>query len=90
MDSTTNSHKIFDEFEVECNGCQRYWTDQCDGVKPDTTKSCSSYLATRNMDIPHKVKKLDEKIKLMDTTLTVCNVVLLLHLLVHIIGAFVK
>lgn len=90
MDSTTNSHKIFDDYEVECNECQKYWLDQCDGVKPDTTRQCTSFVATRNMDIPHKIKKLDEKVKTLDTAVTILNVVLTLHLLVHVVGAFIK
>lgn len=90
MNSTTNSHKIFDEFEVECNGCQRYWTDQCDGVKPDTTKSCSSYLATRNMDIPTKVKTLDDEVTDLKSSVKILNIVVMLHLLCHLLGAFVK
>lgn len=88
--STTNSHKIFDEPVVECNDCQRYWLDQCDGTKVDEAKPCASYIATRKMDIPNKVKALDEKLKNLGCIVTITMVILAFHLLSHLVEVFMK
>lgn len=88
MKPIENSHKIFDEYEVECNDCQRYWLDQCDGAKVNTTKSCTSFLATKNTDIPHKLSKLDDKVKSLGTAVTILEIIMLFHLLSHIIEVF--
>lgn len=54
--------KIFDEYQVECNECQRYWNDQCDGVREGTTKPCTSFLATRRTNIPEQIKNLEKRL----------------------------
>ena len=87
---STNLNKIFDEYEVECNNCQRYWLDQCDATKVDDTKPCNSYIATRKMDIPDKVKVLDDKVKSLGTCVTITMVILAFHLLSHLLEVVMK
>lgn len=60
----TDTPKRFDEWEeVECNECGRYWTDQCDGVSKGSTKRCNSFLATRSIVIPARLKSLENNLK---------------------------
>lgn len=85
-----STSKIFDDFDVECNNCQRYWLDQCDATKVDESKPCNSYIATRKMDIPQKVKALDDKVKSLGCIVTITAVMLAFHLLGHLIEVFMK
>lgn len=60
------SPTIFEEWvEVECEQCERWWLNQCDGCK-DTLKGsktpCNSFLATRSVVIPQKIKRLERVI----------------------------
>lgn len=60
----TNEHqpKIFDDYSVDCNDCQRYWNDQCDGVKPGSTRLCKEFLATRRTNILDQIEKLSQRL----------------------------
>lgn len=58
--------KRFSEWvEVDCNECSHYWDNSCDGCK-DTLKGsktpCNSFLATRSVVIPEKIKRLERVI----------------------------
>ena len=59
--------KIFDDFtEVDCNSCERYWLNQCDGAKTHGKGSkmpCNSFLATRKVVIPLQIKRLKNDVK---------------------------
>lgn len=85
MDATLNSHKRFDEYEVDCNECGRYWTDQCDGTPRGVEKRCTSFVATRRTDIPERIKQLEVQVKTLKTVMTGMNFILLLHLLTHVL-----
>ena len=53
--------KRFEDWEkVDCNDCARYWDSSCDGVSKGSEKPCNSFLATRNVVIPSKIKALEE------------------------------
>lgn len=80
-----NSRKIFDSYEVECHDCQNYWLDKCDGVRLDSARKCTSYIATRKVDLPHKIVVLDAKVK----GLTISLVCLTLAFLLHIVGSLI-
>ena len=56
--------KRFEDWNVcDCNDCAHYWDDSCDGVKKGATKSCTSFLATRNVAIPAKLNALEKRVK---------------------------
>ena len=61
-----SSQKRFEDWEeVECNECERYWLNQCDGVKPSNKAQkvpCNSFLATRSVVIPEQIKKLNYEV----------------------------
>lgn len=86
--SQSNSHKIFDEYEVECNDCQRYWLDQCDGTPEATERHCTSFIATKKVDIPMRVKRLENTVKTLGGCFIVTNIIMIFHLLSHILEAF--
>ena len=82
----TQDNKIFDEYEVDCNECESYWDNSCDGVKVNDKRSCTAFKAVRKSDIPKRVDKLENTIKRMDTSLLLLYVALLLHLVSHFGG----
>lgn len=55
--------KIFEDFPtVDCNTCDKYWNDQCDGVT-HTPRDCKHYTATRRVVIPARLNELEESLK---------------------------
>lgn len=49
--------QIFDNFpEVDCNACECYYTNQCDGTPTGSEKVCKTFKATRRTDIPLQIK----------------------------------
>lgn len=55
----------FDSWEdcKDCNKCSHYWDDSCDGMKPNSVGKCTSFKATRHIDIPEQIAQL--KLKLL-------------------------
>lgn len=51
----------FDDWEdlVDCNKCQRYFDDTCDGTKVGHKKKCNSFVATRASDLPDRIFTLE-------------------------------
>ena len=78
-----DNKKIFDDFPtVDCNECERYWLNQCDGVKPSSEAQkvpCNSFLATRKVVIPQQIKRLQKSVfwlELSVVSLAVCIFIL--------------
>lgn len=84
--SDNKERKIFEDFqEVDCNECERWWTNQCDGAKTHGKGSnlrCTSFLATRNVVIPEQIKSLQRE----NTRIIVCIILLAVGLLAHCLG----
>lgn len=56
--------KRFEDWEkVDCNECARYWDSSCDGVSKGSSKPCNSYVATRSVVIPARLKVLEKRVK---------------------------
>lgn len=77
----TDTPKRFEEWEeVDCNECSHYWDSSCDGAK-DSRIGCNSYLATRSVVLPAKIKHLENWNKWLTfgficvTVLIVCHVI---------------
>ena len=69
--------KRFSEWvEVDCNQCERWWLNQCDGCK-DTLKGskmpCNSFLATRQVKIPQEINELKKAIKGLKTAIAILS-----------------
>lgn len=86
MKSTKDSHKIFDEYHVDCNECQRYWLDQCDGTPEATERHCTSFIATKKVDIPERIKVLEKRLQSLTGCTVVMGIILVFHLLSHWLG----
>lgn len=53
------SSKRFDDYmDVDCNECERYWDNSCDGVPVGSQRVCTTFLATRKIVIPAQIKDL--------------------------------
>lgn len=55
--------KRFDNWEeVDCNECARWWDSSCDGAR-ERKMPCNSFLATRSVLLPEKLKDCQNAIK---------------------------
>jgi hypothetical protein len=73
--------KRFDEWDakVDCNECSHYWDNSCDGVQKGQNRPCNSFLATRSIVLPERIKSLENVNKRLKTAiilLCVCVLVL--------------
>lgn len=81
-------NKRFEEWDtVECSECARYWDSSCDGVT-GSQKPCNSFLATRNILIPEKLKRLQKSVKWLTASLLFTDFAILIHFLTHLLGGF--
>ena len=71
--------KIFDDYEVNCNECKNYWDSSCDGVPITKRRNCTSYIATRTVDIPKQIEKLKKSIKWLAIAVCLLGLGLLLQ-----------
>ena len=78
-------NKIFDEFQVDCNTCESYWDNQCDGVKVGTKRNCTSYKATRKVDVVQEVSNLKFKVKWLRVSVLCVELAMIIHLVGHIL-----
>lgn len=67
--------------EVECDDCECYWNNQCDGVKEDVTKPCKSYVATRRSNMKEDIDYLKSWVKRLKFSLIVLDIAFIIHLL---------
>lgn len=77
--------KIFDESYVDCNDCQHYWDDSCDGVPKDDIRPCTAFKATKRTDIPVQLEKLSKNQNEHSKHLIWVEIILILHLLNHLL-----
>lgn len=74
--------KIFEEVTVDCNDCEAYWLNQCDGVSCDTERKCVSYIPTKRVDIPKKIHALENRIDNLNRWVIGLSIACILDLLV--------
>lgn len=79
--------KMFDDYiPVDCNDCQHYWNDACDGVQAaDREVPCTSYIATRTSDIPKRIERLEEDVESLGKNAIVFDVIIILMLISDLI-----
>mgnify|MGYP003418624221 CR=1 FL=1 len=70
--------KIFDDYQVDCNECKKYWDSSCDGVPINKKRNCTSFEATRTTDIPKQIERLNKSIKHLWLVISVLGIGLLL------------
>lgn len=75
-------NKIFDEFpKVDCNECEHWWLNQCDGTEKDEHKVCHSFAATRHLVIPEQIKDLERKVNSLTRSLIIVILAVAIHLI---------
>ena len=62
-ESNEKKPKRFEFPEVDCNECEHYWVNQCDGSNLGSKRLCKEFLATRKSNIPLEIKSLREALK---------------------------
>lgn len=74
--------KIFEDFPtVDCNECELYWINQCDGVQKAQKRSCTTFKATRSVVIPEEIKWLKTRLKRLTRALVILGVTELLTII---------
>ena len=57
--------KCFEDWEdVDCNQCERYWDNSCDGAPlKGSRRVCTAFSATRSVIIPLQIKRLERRLE---------------------------
>ena len=77
--------KIFDDFpKVNCNECENYYTNACDGAMKGSERPCKTFLAIRSVNIPAEIKALRERLNKVIVSVLFIGVALLIHLLMYL------
>lgn len=80
-------NKRFEDWaEVDCEDCECWWLNQCNGVQKAQKRSCTAFKATRRTDIPQEIKRLKTRLKSLTRALMLLAIAVLVHLIVHIVG----
>lgn len=90
--------KRFDDYKpVDCNECGRYWDNSCDGVNCKTnsdksstgsTRLCNSFLPTRSIVIPEKIKRLEKEVEGLRITCLILSVVVLVSYVILLFSMY--
>lgn len=78
-------NKFFDSWDVDCNTCQEYFNNTCDGAKKGKTVNCKSYFATRKVDLPKRIDENKSEIKRLRKGLFLAYSLIALHAILAII-----
>lgn len=64
---------VFDEWEDvrDCNECEEWWTNSCDGVPEGSERPCKAFKATRRVTIPLELKRSQNAIKWLSGLLAI-------------------
>lgn len=82
------SNSKFDDWSdiKDCNDCQHYWTDTCDGVQKGSQKPCNSFIATKRVDIPDEIKWLRKRVDGLRWAFIFVSLAVLIHYMVDMFG----
>lgn len=74
-----NKHGLyyrFDDWEdaVDCNDCEHYLTNKCDGVSEGATKPCNSFSATRKVLFPERLEALEQAVRSLRVTVALIGI----------------
>lgn len=79
--------KIFDDYTpVDCNQCEAWWLNTCEGVKKGSEKRCTAFKAVRRVDIPLEIESLRKAVKRLRMAGLLVSASFLIHLVVYIFG----
>lgn len=77
-------NKRFDDWRDElknCNDCELYWLNTCDGVSQGDERICKAYKVTRNLSIPKKLNDLENTLRNLIIAQTLLNVLFVIYIL---------
>lgn len=80
--------RFSDWVEVDCNECQRYWDNSCDGCKDALKGSktpCNSFLATRSVIIPQEIESLKKGYNGLKTAVAILSAIVVLMIILEVI-----
>lgn len=98
QEKPSKSPSRFDEWDeiVDCNDCQHYYDNTCDGVSKGSTRLCKQFKAVRGINMPEEIKSLRNGLKSLVESdkscrrawlaQTVADICLLIYLIVDLIG----
>ena len=67
--------KRFEDWvHVDCNECTHYWDSSCDGASKGSRIGCNSYLATRSIILPSRLKKLESRVKWLELAIILLTI----------------
>ncbi len=73
-----DNKKIFDDFPtVDCNECESWWLNQCDGVREGSQKPCTAFKVVRRVNIPSEIESLRKAVKYLkrvELVLVICMI----------------
>ena len=81
--------KRFDDYSavIDCNECSHYWDSSCDGVSKGSKATCNSYLATRSVVLPEKIRTLENEVgDLKILAITEGIMLVILYILLFTVG----
>ena len=56
--------KVFDDFPtVDCEECEHWQLNKCDGTSVGSERSCTAYKAIRRLNTPYEIKMLQKGYK---------------------------
>lgn len=56
--------KVFDDFPtVDCEECEHWQLNKCDGTPVGSERSCTAYKAIRRLNTPYEIKMLQKGYK---------------------------
>lgn len=84
--NTNPKHKVFDDFPtVDCEECEHWQLNKCDGVSVGSERSCTAFKAVRRLNTPYEIKMLQKGYKDL-TRASILNAIGIIALaLIHII-----
>lgn len=82
-----DNKKIFDDFPtVDCNECESWWLNQCDGVTEGPQKLCTAFKAVRRVNIPSEIERLRSALKCLTGSIIILYFVMLFHIIACVVG----
>ena len=64
MENEKNKKRFEDWDDVDCNQCERYWDNSCDGAPlKGSRRACTAFSATRSVIIPLQIKRLERRLE---------------------------
>ena len=72
--------QIFDDFpKVDCNDCENYYTNACDGALQGSERHCKTFLATRGVNLPKRLSELEKDVKAYGVHILLIYILLMIN-----------